>query len=131
MGSNKSKLSYINQAANDLEKDIRTFECSELLNANNAQKEKSFKSVYSQICFDSEIFQGENERNLKAFLDENFNPLISKLVTNSRYFRLKEGRSEFDMKKIRLLIFLLTFNTNDFSNSKVNPDKVFSSFHVL
>lgn len=124
MGIDQSKLSYIAQATNIVERDIRLFECADLLNINKSEKEKSFGSIYSQICFDSEFFQGENEKNLKVFLDEYFNPLLSKFILTTPYFKLDDRGRGYNMKKIRLLIFLLTFNTNEVINSKANPDKV-------
>lgn len=123
MGSSASKLNYISQATNDLEKEIRVFECAELLNNDKALRERSFGSIYSQICFDSEFFQGENPKNLEAFLNENFNPSISNFILNSSFF--KADNSSYDMRRIRLLLFGLTFNSNTKSNKMDNPDKVF------
>ncbi len=122
MGSNVSKLSYMSQATNDLEKEIRIFECSELLNNDNSLKERSFNSIYTHICFDSEFFQGENPKNLEIFLNENFNKLIAEFILNTPFFRSQDGL--YDMRRIRLLLFTLTFNTNVKTNTKENPDKV-------
>ena len=125
MGANNSKLTYITLAKNDIDREIRIFECSELLNIDKTENERSFNSIYSEICFDSEFFQSENTANLDAFLKENFNEKITNLVIKNEYFKMKyENTTVFDIKKIRLLIFLLTFNTNDKTTSKKNPDKV-------
>jgi len=123
MGSTASKISYMSLAMNETEREIRTFECAELLNNDKSFKERSFSSIYSQICFDSEFFQGQNEKNLEYFLKENFNPLISKFILNNNFFKL-DNASGYDMRRIRLLLFSLTFNKNVVTNNKTNPDKV-------
>jgi len=124
MGNQKSNLNYITGATNELEEKIRRFEINVLLSKeNNQDYERSFGSIYSQICFDSELFQGKDEDNLKKFLVTNFNQKMADFVTNQFYFKIEE-EIEFDMRKIRILLFLLTFNTNTILNKNQNPDKV-------
>ncbi len=130
MGSSASKLNYISNSSNDSEREIRIFECAELLNNDKALRERSFGSIYSHICFDSEFFQGENPKNLQAFLNENFNPSLSNFILNSTFFKNDDNRS-YDMRRIRLLLFSLTFNSNTKSNKRDNPDKVFYLFIYL
>jgi hypothetical protein len=120
MGNNTSNLNYISQSTNPLEEKIRLFEINSLLNINTDDKfsneEKSFSSIYSRICIDSELFQGKNEENLRKFLISNFNKRMADFITKRSYFRL-DGESEYDMKKLRILFFLLTFNMTTASNS--------------
>jgi len=124
MGNQKSNLNYITGATNELEEKIRRFEINVLLSKeNNQDYERSFGSIYSQICFDSELFQGKDEDNLKKFLVTIFIQKMADFVTNQFYFKIEE-EIEFDMRKIRILLFLLTFNTNTILNKNQNPDKV-------
>lgn len=123
MGNQASNLNYIASATNELEDKIRNFEIDVLLKSNKDQSEKSFSSIYSQICLDSELFQGKNQENLEKFLKNNFSEKMADFITSKPYFKI-ENSEEFDMRKIRLLLFLLTFNSNVSVNNTVNSDKV-------
>ena len=121
-------MAYILEATNPLEDKIRKFEIEVLLNINSEQYERSFSSIYSQICFDSDLFQGKNEKDLEKFLLTNFTQKMVEFVSGRSYFKINEAQPiEFDMRKIRILFFLLTFNTNTKNHSdKVIKNKFFT-----
>ena len=55
---------------------------------------------------------------------------MAEFVTTHNYFKIdaeQTDSSEFDMRKIRILFFLLTFNSNTTTTTTKakNPDKVF------
>ena len=119
-------MAYISHATNELEDKVRQFEIDVLINPVQANKDKShhfekgFSSIYSQICYDSDLFQGRNQDKLERFILTNFNAKMVEFVTSHEYFKFNQ-ESEFNMRKIRILFFLLTFS----SNTSNCPDKVF------
>lgn len=129
MGNQKSNLNYLSNATNELEEKIRRFEIDTLIHKEGSDKnsEKSFGTIYSQICFDNDLFQGENQDQLEKFLNQHFNEKMVKFITESKYFRIEET-GYFDMRKIRVVFFLLTFNTNSAVDKTKNPDKVKNFF---
>lgn len=132
MGNCKSNhLYYIDKSNSALEKKLRLFESNVLTNDDpNVQLERSFSSIYSQICFDSTLFQGKNKENLLKFFMENFTEKMSNFVLKSSYFKFSESE-EYDMKKIKILLFLLSFNSNEIIKDTENPDKVIFFFNYF
>jgi hypothetical protein len=124
MGNFKSNQFYINNSKSELERNFRKFESNLIThNDSNILLERSFSSIYSQICFISDLFQGNNKENLEKFLKKNFTEKLSNFIINNLYFHI-QNKEEFDLNKIKILLFLLSFNTNETINKKQNPDKV-------
>jgi hypothetical protein len=123
MGNCKSTQIYIDHSKSIYESNLRKFESNLISKCESILAHRSFSSIYSKICCDSNLFQGDNKENLGKFLTTNFTENLSNFILNNKYFKIP-NEEIFDLNKIKMLLFLLSFNTNELVNEKENPDKV-------
>ena len=98
MGNCKSNLIYINESKSILEKKLRMFESNVLIDSDSkVEQQRSFSSIYSLICYDSELFQGKNKSNLEKFLVSNFTEKMTKFVLDNSYFKTTDDKRLYEV----------------------------------
>lgn len=108
--------SYITASKYIEEGQIRRFEMTNIINIDNSECLKKFSWIYPMICVDSDNFNADT--NIENIFNENFNTKILKLIQNGNYFKFEyNGKQVYDIKKLRILVFLLTTNTNEMNYS--------------
>lgn len=122
--------SYLLESKYVEERQIRRFELTNLINSDNSEFLKKFSWIYPMICFDSDSFNAES--NIENILKDNFNPDLFKLIKNGNYFKCEShGKTIYDIQKIRILVFLLTTNSNEVNYSdKVNMYEYLNSIYI-
>lgn len=120
MGNAANLSSYLAGTVYLEERLIRRFEMADLINQDNSEYLKKFSWIYPLICVDSE--ESSADTAIENVFKENFNLRIVKFIQNGSYFKKDvEGKLVYDLKKIRILVFLLTTNNNEVNYSdKVN-----------
>ena len=94
------------------ERAIRRFEINET-NFDESEHLKKFSWIYPIICLNAQI---TNEK-IENIFKENFNPKILQFIQKD-YFQVEnEGDKAYDIRKIKILIFLLTTNANELDYS--------------
>lgn len=126
MGNAASLSSYLAGTKFMEERMIRRFETTDLINQDNSEYLKKFSWISPMICFDSE--EASAQSFIEAVFKENFNVRVLRFIQKGDYFKRQvDGKSVYDLKKIRILIFLLTTNNNEVNYS----DKVIQNFNEL
>ena len=116
MGNVESFTSYLGGTIYIEERQIRRFEMTDLINQDSSEYLKKFSWVYPLICVDSDNLTADSA--IENIFKDNFNLKILKFVQNGNYFKKNiNGNTIYDLNKIRILIFLLTTNTNDVNYS--------------
>lgn len=116
MGNTESLSSYLLGTVFLEERQIRRFEMSDLINQDNSEYLKKFSWIYPLICVDTD--ESSADAAIENIFKENFNMKILKFIQNGEYFKKQvDGKTVYDLKKIRILIFLLTSNNNEFEYS--------------
>jgi hypothetical protein len=110
---------YYNVSKHAEEKNIRRFEVNET-NFEDSDFLKKFSWIYPIISFNAKI----TDEKIENIFKENFNPKILDLL-KKEYFKIDNGETTYDIRKIKLLIFLLTTNSSESGNS----DKVINKFN--
>jgi len=116
MGNAESLSSYAAGTVYQEERQIRIFEMVDMINQDNSEYLKKFSWIYPLICVDSE--ESSADSAIENIFKENFNLRILKFIQIGDFFKKEvDGKSFYDLKKIRILIFLLTTNNNEINYS--------------
>lgn len=113
---------YYNISKHNEERAIRRFEVNET-NIEDSDHLKKFSWIYPSICLNAKVTKEKIENIFK----ENFSPKMLELIKKD-YFQIEnDGEKIYNIRKINLLIFLLTTSSADSENS----DKVKNSINYL
>lgn len=120
MGNSVNLSAYLSGTVYLEERQIRRFEIADLINQDNSEYLKKFSWIYPMICIDSDDLTADTA--IENIFRENFNLRILKFIQKGDYFKkLINGKAIYDLRKIRILVFLITTNTNEVNYSdKVN-----------
>ncbi len=112
MGNSASLSEYLSGTNYLEERQIRRFEMNDMINQDNSEFLKKFAWVYPMMCFDSD--DTTSNENIENIFRENFNLKILKFIQNSDYLKkIVNEKKVYDFRKIRILIFMLTTNSNE------------------
>ncbi len=123
MGNAASLSSYLSGTNYLEERQIRRFEITDLINQDNSEYLKKFSWIYPLICVDSD--ESTADTAIENLFKENFNTRILKFIKNGNYFKkVVAAKTVYDLKKIRILIFLLTTTDSKQDHDVDYSDKV-------
>ena len=101
---------YYNLSKHAEERAIRKFEI-DATNLEESDYLKKFAWVYPIICLNAKV----NNKKIENIFKENFDPQILKLIAKEYFKRTNEDgepkSGDYDIRKIRILILLLTSNS--------------------
>lgn len=112
MGNKQNSNFYFQISKYNEENSIRRFEIEET-NLDESNHLKKFSWIYPIICLDAQV---TNEK-IEGIFKDNFNPTILKFIRRDYFQITNEEVKSFDLKKIKILIFLLTTNASDLNYS--------------